>query len=267
MNRVVNTFSIAIAIAAVVLSAGCYGGKLVKMPINAEQSSIQADSIRAQQLRILRILDDLQRQIAEERESRVRYQAQSGVTLAELEESIRILANRLEDNSALLWNRGGTPGNQPSQPAAEIDEARPDTTAADSTALQLQMTDAQAADQLYRASYMDLTRGNYELAVQGFKNYLVRYPGGARLPEVHYYLGECYYAEERFLEAVGGFQYVVREFPESRLVPAAYLKAGLCYAQLEEKNLAERAYRELIEKFPDTEEAQQARDLLQQLGG
>jgi tol-pal system protein YbgF len=129
------------------------------------------------------------------------------------------------------------------------------------------MTDAQAADQLYRASYMDLTRGNYELAVQGFKNYLVRYPGGARLPEVHYYLGECYYAEERFLEAVGGFQYVVREFPESRLVPAAFLKSGLCYSQLEEKNLAERAYRELIEKFPDTEEAQQARDLLQQIGG
>ncbi len=114
---------------------------------------------------------------------------------------------------------------------------------------------------------MDLTRGDYELAVQGFKNYLVRHPVGAHLPEVHYYLGECYYADDRYLEAVGEFQYVVREFPASRLVPAAYLKSGFCYNRLEEKNLAEKAFRELIEKHPDSEEAEQARDELKQFGG
>ena len=265
MNRAV--YSLLILIVAAVLSAGCYGGKLIKMPINAEQSSLQADSIKAQQSRILRILDELQKQINEERESRMRYEAQNGLTLGELEESVRILTSRLEDGTLQLTNRSGTPTNQPSRSGRGEGEAPRDTSAADSTALRTGMTDSQSADQLYRASYMDLTRGNYDLAAQGFKNYLVRYPHGAFLPEVHYYLGECYYAGERYLEAVGGFQYVVREFPESRLVPAAYLKSGLCYSRLEEKNLAERAFRELIEKYPDTEEAQQARDLLQQFGG
>lgn len=265
MNRAF--YKLSIVIAAAVLSAGCYGGKLLKMPINAEQSSLRADSIKTQQLKILRILDELQRQINEEREARMRYEAQSGLTLTELEESVRILASRLEDNSVLLTDRRAVPADQPSRPRRDENAAPPDSSAADSTALRTGVSDSQAADRLYRASYMDLTRGNYDLAAQGFKNYLVRYPGGAFLPEVHYYLGECYYAGERYLEAVGEFQYVVREFSESRLVPAAYLKSGLCYSRLEEKNLAERAFRELIESYPDTEEAQQARDQLQQLGG
>jgi tol-pal system protein YbgF len=114
---------------------------------------------------------------------------------------------------------------------------------------------------------MDLTRGNYALAIQGFQNYLVRHPAGSHLPEVHYYLGECYYAEDRHLEAVGEFQYVVREFPDSRLVVASYLKSGLCYVELEERNLAEKSFNELIDKYPDSEEAQQARSELEKIQG
>jgi tol-pal system protein YbgF len=121
------------------------------------------------------------------------------------------------------------------------------------------------AENLFDEAYMDLSRGNYDLAIQGFKNYLVKFSGGARLAEVHYYLGESYYASERYLEAVGEFQYIVREFPDSRLVPAGLLKSGICYASLEERALAERAFRELISQYPDTEEAERARIALQDL--
>lgn len=260
-----------IASAAVALWGGCYGGKLIKMPINAEHSSLRADTLRAQQLRMLRLLADLQEQIDEEREARVRFQAQNGVTLSEIEESVRILSNRIEDRSQLLSGSAAgrrdqrtvrPDGGEPGQPA--------DTTGGagtDSTESLTPISSERAAEVLYRASYMDLTRGNYDLAIEGFKNYLVRHPAGLHLPEVHYYLGECYYAGDRHLEAVGEFQYVVREFPESRLVAAAYLKSGLCYYRLEENNLAEKAFRELIAKHPNTEEAQQARDALTQFDG
>ena len=123
------------------------------------------------------------------------------------------------------------------------------------------------AEKLFNEAYMDLSRGNYDLAIQGFKNYLVKFSGGARLAEVHYYLGESYYASERYLEAVGEFQYIVREFPDSRLVPAALLKSGICYASLEERALAGRAFRELIAQYPDSEEAERARIALQDLEG
>ena len=93
------------------------------------------------------------------------------------------------------------------------------------------------------------------------------FPIVARVAEAHFYLGECQYAEERFLEAAGEYQKVVARFPASRLAPAAYLKMGHAYAQLEERSLAEQAFRTLIEKHPTSEEAKQAESALNELGG
>jgi len=111
-----------------------------------------------------------------------------------------------------------------------------------------------------------VTRGNFELAAQGFQAYISQFPNGPRAVESHYYLGECNYANERYLEAAAEFQRVVNDYPTARLVPAAYLKMGRAYLQLEERGLAEKAFRTLIEKYPTTEEASQARNALDQLG-
>ncbi len=120
---------------------------------------------------------------------------------------------------------------------------------------------------LFKGSYMDLTLGNYDLAVQGFKNYLVRYPNSPNLADAHYYLGDSYYSLSRHLEAVAEFQVVIREHGRSRYTPAAYLKSGVCYRQLGETQLAEQSFRELISLYPRAEEAEQARLALKDLGG
>ncbi len=113
---------------------------------------------------------------------------------------------------------------------------------------------------------MDLTLGNYDLALQGFKNYLVRFPDAPNAPDAHYYLGESYYSMDRHLEAVAEYQSVIKEYPRSRLVAACYLKSGFCYSELEEKPLADKSFRELISRYPRSEEAEQARVALQELG-
>jgi len=254
--RVVRRHHLLAALAALGVS-GCYGGQMIKGPINSEHASQQADSIRAEHRRVLLELGTLSRQLEEERAARIRYEAQMGVTLGELEESVRILVGRLEDSEQL---RTRTYQQTRSRTLAAADTARADTTMA-------RGAPGGDADAVYRAAYLDVTRGNYDLAIQGFQNYLVRFPSGPHLPEVHYYLAECYYAQERYLEAVGEFQYVIREFRDARLVPASYLKAGRCYRQLEERNLAIRTFEALIKGYPASEEAAQARSELQQLGG
>jgi tol-pal system protein YbgF len=241
--------------------AGCYGKQMVKGPIYTEQMHASVDSLLTEQDSTQNMIQDLRTQLKQEREARIRYEAQMGLALKELEESIRILSSQLEDRLQLLMNGGGTTRSYP--PPVPVAAGTADSTATDST-----RTDSgENAEELYRTSYMDLTRGNYELAIQGFQNYLVRYPSGSHLPEVHYYLGESYYARGRHLEAVSEFQYVIRQFPESRLVRAAYLKSGLSYVALEEKNLALRSFQELVDKYPDSEEADQARAELDNLQG
>ena len=251
------------AVLAPMVLAGCYGKQMVKGPIYTEQIYEKVDSLHGVQQNTQRTIEDLRSQLAEEQEARIRYEAQMGLTLQEMAESIRILTSRLEDQAHRQLSGAGTRSSYPLPVPVGAVAAGTD----DSSAVVAGTTSAAVAAELYQTSYMDLTRGNYALAIQGFQNYLVRYPTGSQLPDVHYYLGECYYASDRHLEAVGEFQYVVREFPESRLSAASYLKSGLCYLVLEETNLAQKNFDELIEKHPDTEEAEQARDEANRLQG
>jgi tol-pal system protein YbgF len=251
----------AAALAAAMALTGCYGKQMVKGPIYTEQMHESVDSLLSEQMSTQEMIQDLRAQLDQEREERIRYEAQMGLALKELEESVRILTNQLEDRMQLSMGGAGTTRSYP--PPVPVTTGSTDSAATDTT-----RTDAGGnAEELYRTSYMDLTRANYALAIQGFQNYLVRYPSGSHLPEVHYYLGESFYARGRHLEAVSEFQYVIREFPESRLVRAAYLKSGLSYVALEEKNLALRSFQELVDKYPDSEEADQARSELDSLQG
>lgn len=253
--RRTRAFLIPAALGAAMLS-GCWGAKWAKGPINAEQANLKADSIHAEQRRMADQLDRLERQLAAESEERTASQARIASTLTDLEETLRALSSRIEDNEQMQMNRGGR-GSGGSRPAVGTAPTTNDSATAA----------AQAAEDQYRAAYMDVTRGNYDLAAPAFRDYLTKYPEGPRAAEAHYYLGECEYANERWLEAAGQFQQVVRDFPKARQVPAAYLKMGHSYNQLEERGLAQQAYRALIEKHPNSEEAKQARAALNELGG
>lgn len=242
-----------VALGSAMLS-GCWGAKWAKGPINAEKASLTADTLRVEQRRMAEQIDRLERQLAADAEERTVSQARIASTLSDLEETLRALSSRIEDNEQMQMNRGG---RAQSRPAAGSTGAPADPEAAA----------AQAAEDLYRAAYLDVTRGNYDLAAPAFRDYLAKNPSGNRVAEAHYYLGECEYATERWLEAAGQFQQVVRDHPRSNLAPAAYLKMGHAYKQLEERGLAQQAYRAVIEKHPNSEEAKQARAALNELGG
>ena len=247
---------VVVAIGSALLS-GCWGAKWAKGPINAEKASLKADTLRVEQRKMVEKLDRLEQQLAAESEERTASQARIAATLSDLEETIRALSSRIEDNDQMQMNRGGRDRSSGSRPA--VGSTGTGAAPAD--------PDAQAAEDLYRAAYLDVTRGNYDLAAPAFRDYIAKNPTGARAAEAHYYLGECEYATERWLEAAGQFQQVVRDYPKSRQAPAAYLKMGKAYSQLEERGLAQQAYRALIEKHPDSEEAKQARAALNELGG
>ncbi len=247
--------SFAAVLALVWALGGCYGAKLVRQPVNAEYASRQADSLRAEHRELLGRIAELERALADAREEQLRSQARTAATLSELQDAVRVLAERLRES------RGGEtarPGVRAARGGA-ADSAAADTTDASGR--------AGVDDATFRAAYLDLTRGDVELAIRGFQNYLVQFPTGAHVAEVHYYLGECYYGADRFLEAVGEYRYVADHFPESRLAPAATLKTGRCYERLSEKRLALAAYRRVVRTWPDSGEARQAADAIAQLEG
>lgn len=246
---------------AVGLASGCASTKMMEITYQ------ELDTLKTRQEVLLHRIDDLTADFETERQARIRAEAEQASTLSELRELVEALSYQVGDIPQLLEARRRVQAM-----------AAPDTSAygqphggmgvaqSDSLAMVPSPGDSES-DKLFKSSYMDLTLGNYDLAIQGFKNFLVRYPNAENLAGAHYYLGESYYATERFLEAVAEYQTVIRESSRSRYAPPSYLKSGYCYQQLGEKQLADRAFRELIALYPRSEEAEQARVALQDVGG
>lgn len=251
------------------LVSGCYSKKMMEFTYQ------QLDTVKTTQEELLRKMDELSRLYDEERAERVRIQAETTLRLQELRDALEVLGYRVDDSAQLILQRAtpvepsaGTFANTtaPADTGAGGGLPPPPPVGAADTVVTPEVADTEAG-KLFQASYMDLTLGNYDLAVQGFKNYLVRFPGASNAADAHYYLGESYYSLSRYLEAVAEYQAVVKDYPRSRLAPASYLKSGYSYQKLGERDLAEEAFRELISRYPRSEEAERARVELQDQGG
>lgn len=116
-----------------------------------------------------------------------------------------------------------------------------------------------AAMELFNSAYLDMTRGNYQLAQQGFNAYLELFPNSELADYCHFYLAEIAYQIGDYSQASSEYQLVLTRYPNSSKIPNTLLKLGICYKQLNDPNKARQYFNELITKYPNTEEAAQAR--------
>jgi len=121
------------------------------------------------------------------------------------------------------------------------------------------------AMQLYDAAYQDLQRDNYQLALISLRGFLTRYPQTSLADNAQYWIGEAYYAQGQYENAIEEFRRVIDEYPGQDKEPAAYYKIALSFRALRDPASARRYLRVLVERFPDTREAQLARELIPDL--
>jgi tol-pal system protein YbgF len=133
----------------------------------------------------------------------------------------------------------------------------------------------QASD-LYQTAYIDFTRGQYNLAIAAFREYLRLYPTTTLAENAQYWIGESHFSlarahqsrgeSERAVQelerAVQEFRKVVIAYPRGDRVPAALFKEALALAELGQVQLAEARLQFLLDQYPGREEAAKARDEL-----
>lgn len=113
--------------------------------------------------------------------------------------------------------------------------------------------------ELFNSAYLDMTRGNYQLAQQGFRAYLELFPESDLADYCHFYLAEIFFQNNEYNQAISEYNVVLTRYPHSQKVANSMLKMGICYKQLNEPAKARQYFNDLIQKFPNTEEAAQAR--------
>jgi tol-pal system protein YbgF len=120
-------------------------------------------------------------------------------------------------------------------------------------------------DEVYKAALNDYTRGNYELAISGFKTYIQLFPKTSRVGNAQYWLGESYYSQRNYAEAIREFDAVVKNHADSNKVPSAMLKQGYAYLELGETARGTATLRELVNRFKNSREARLAQERLRQI--
>jgi tol-pal system protein YbgF len=123
-----------------------------------------------------------------------------------------------------------------------------------------------SADTLYHNALRDYTTGNYDLSRQEFSDYIAHFPASDLASNSQFYLGELYYVQDDYKNAIVAYDLVLSKYPQSLKLAAALLKRGQAEIALKEKTTGIRDLREVVGKFPGSDESRRARSLLQGMG-
>jgi tol-pal system protein YbgF len=121
-------------------------------------------------------------------------------------------------------------------------------------------------NQTYQAAYRDYQRGNYDLAIEGFRDFLSAAPDSDLADNAAYWIGESLFSQKKYREAIGQFDAVVNKYPKSDKVPGALLKKGYAYINVNERAQGVVQLQYVLHEHPKSQEASLARQKLKQLG-
>jgi tol-pal system protein YbgF len=124
-----------------------------------------------------------------------------------------------------------------------------------------------SAQRMFETSYDDYTAGRWDLAIQGFQNFIAEFPKAPQAGDAQFNIGMSYYSQSKYPEARDAFTRVTTDFPQSQgtTVPDAYYKLGQTYEHLNQIDAAKQAYQTVVQRFPGTTSATLANGSLQRL--
>jgi len=125
---------------------------------------------------------------------------------------------------------------------------------------------APSADTLYSNGLRDITSGKYDLARSEFEDYLKYYSETDLASNAQFYLGEIFYKQKQYVDAVAAYDKVLSNYPKSFKLGPARLRKVMALLDLGQKTGGVRELREVIKRFPGSDEDRLARAKLKELG-
>jgi tol-pal system protein YbgF len=118
----------------------------------------------------------------------------------------------------------------------------------------------------YNAALRDYQRGNFDLAIEGFQEFVAGNPRADLADNAAYWIGESLFSQKKYRDAIEQFDSVVNNYPKSDKVPGALLKKGYAYINVGERAQGVVQLQYVLHEHPRSQEASLARQKLKQLG-
>ncbi len=121
------------------------------------------------------------------------------------------------------------------------------------------------ADALYLKGLEIFKNGNLPEARSHLTRFIEQHPDHDLVANARYWIGETYYGEKSYEQAILEFQEVIKQYPKKEKAPAAMLKQALSFKALKDVKSTQYLLRRLTTDYPKSEEAKRARALLKEI--
>lgn len=106
-------------------------------------------------------------------------------------------------------------------------------------------------DKQYEHAFELLSKADYERSEKAFQDFLAKNKNHQLAGNAQYWLGESYYARNKYAEAAQAFAEGVAKYPKNSKAADNLLKLGMSLQQLNQKKDACTAFTQLMTKFPE----------------
>jgi tol-pal system protein YbgF len=115
---------------------------------------------------------------------------------------------------------------------------------------------------LYNASKDSFDQGRFEEGIEGFKEFLDRYPKSELADNAQYWVGECYMALKNYDRAIAAYEDVKKKYPEGNKVPDAMLKQAMAFLEKGDEISTRILLKRIVSAFPESDQARVAEQRL-----
>ena len=182
-------------------------------------------------------------------------------TLEEINGNINILFERVRDlnqKMTFILSRMSSDTGPIMQPTTNSGET-------ETTTESVTRMPGASPDALFSTAYTDYVKGNYEIAAMGFRDFVKSYSESDKADNALYWLGLCYYEQEKYRDAIREFERVINDYPDSDVMAPSMLRKGLSLFEMNSPAVGVLELQDLIKKFPLSQEARIARKKLDEL--
>lgn len=121
------------------------------------------------------------------------------------------------------------------------------------------------AETVYQMALADYHKNNFSLAINGFQQFLSKYPTTKLAGNAQYWMGECYYSMKNYKTAINEFDKVIIKYPDNNKKISAILKKAFCWFSLKNFTEAKKTLSQVVKEYPNSREANLASQKLKQI--
>jgi tol-pal system protein YbgF len=144
-------------------------------------------------------------------------------------------------------------------------QAKTDTPEEDKKSVTPEATPTEDKDSAYSAAYETFKAGQYEKARAAFQDYIKTFPNSEYTDNAQFWIGESYYFEKKYEEAILEYEKVATDYPKSNKFPFAKLKQAFSFLELGDKASAKIILEQIVRDYPNTNQARMAKSKLSEI--